>query len=121
MTARSGVPQWCGREKRKPDRAGINRCPTLTKGSKTRFMDNSFNPSAEILFEEAPQQKFPWVNVALFGLTCLSTMVMGCLLTALFTNTFRDLGSFSREILMSPSSLVKGIPFSLAIMTILLA
>src|SRR5437016_5451262 len=84
-------------------------------------MDNSFNPSADILFEEAPQQKFPWVNVALFGLTCLSTIVMGCLLMALFTNTFRDLGSFTRQILMSPSSLLKGLPFSLAIMTILLA
>src|SRR3989440_2350570 len=84
-------------------------------------MDNTFNPSAEIVFEEAPQQKFPWVNVALFGLTCLSTIVMGSLLMAFFTNTFRDFASFSREILTSPSSLLKGIPFSLAIMTILTA
>jgi membrane-associated protease RseP (regulator of RpoE activity) len=84
-------------------------------------MDNSFNPSADILFEEAPQQKFPWVNLALFALTCLSTIVMGCFLMASFANTFRDFGSFIREILTSPSSLVKGIPFSLAIMTILLA
>jgi len=83
-------------------------------------MDNSFNPSAEILFEQAPEQKFPWLNIALFGLTCLSTIVMGCFLMALFTNTFKDFGSFSRQILTSPLSLLRGIPFSLAIMTILL-
>jgi membrane-associated protease RseP (regulator of RpoE activity) len=83
-------------------------------------MDNSFNASSEILFEEAPEQKFPWLNVALFGLTCLSTLVVGCILMALFTNTFKDFGSFSREILTSPSFLLRGLPFSLAIMTILL-
>jgi len=60
------------------------------------------------------------LNVALFGLTCLSTIVMGCFLMALFTNTFKDFGSFSRQILTSPLSLLRGIPFSLAIMTILL-
>jgi len=83
-------------------------------------MDNPFNPSAEILFEAAPEQKFPWLNVALFGLTCLSTIVMGCFLMALFTNTFKDFVSFSRETLASPLSLLKGLPFSFAIMTILL-
>jgi membrane-associated protease RseP (regulator of RpoE activity) len=84
-------------------------------------MDNSFNPPAEILFEQAPPQKFPWVNVALFGLTCLSTMVTGCLLNAAFTNSFTSVSGFLKEIVRSPSLLINGLPFSLAIMTILLA
>jgi membrane-associated protease RseP (regulator of RpoE activity) len=84
-------------------------------------MHNPVQESAEILFEEAPQQRFPWVNVALFGLTCLSTMVMGCFLMASFTNTFTDFSAFFREIFRSPSVLANGLPFSLAIMTILLA
>ena len=84
-------------------------------------MDNTFNPSAEILFEEAPQQKFPWVNVVLFALTCLSTAVMGAFLMASFKNTFTDFTAFFRSIFRSPLTLVNGLPFSLAIMTILLA
>jgi len=84
-------------------------------------MDNTFNPSAEILFEEAPQQKFPWVNVVLFALTCLSTAVMGAFLMASFQNTFTDFTAFFRSIFRSPLTLVNGLPFSLAIMTILLA
>ena len=90
--------------------------PALIKG----FM-SSLNQSAEILFEEAPQQRFPWVNIALFGLTCLSTMVMGCFLMASFTNTFIDFSAFFREIFRSPSVLANGLPFSVAIMSILLA
>jgi len=84
-------------------------------------MDNTFTPSAEILFEEAPQQKFPWVNVVLFALTCLSTAVMGAFLMASFKNTFTDFTAFFRSIFRSPLTLVNGLPFSLAIMTILLA
>src|SRR5438128_9875732 len=84
-------------------------------------MDNTFNPSAEILFEEAPQQKFPWVNVALFALTCFTTVVMGAFLMASFNNTFTDFSAFFREIFRSPSIFVNGLPFSLAIMSILLA
>lgn len=84
-------------------------------------MDNPLNPSAEIFFEQAPPRRFPWTNVALFGLTCLSTMIMGCFLMASFTNAFRDLSGFLKEMLRSPSLLFSGLPFSLAIMTILLA
>ncbi len=84
-------------------------------------MDNSLNPSAEIFFEEAPPQKFPWANAALFGLTCLSTMIVGCFLMASFTNAFTDFTGFTSKILRSPSLLVSGLPFSLAIMAILLA
>ena len=83
-------------------------------------MDNSFNPPAEILFEEARPQKFPWVNVALFGLTCLSTLIVGTALMAEYTNSLNDFLPFLGEILRSPSVLLKGLPFSFAIMTILL-
>jgi membrane-associated protease RseP (regulator of RpoE activity) len=61
------------------------------------------------------------VNVALFGVTCLSTMVTGCLLNASFVNSFTDIGGFLKVISRSPSLLFSGLPFSLAIMTILLA
>src|SRR5438067_5759353 len=84
-------------------------------------MDNTFNPSAEILLEEAPQQKFPWLNVVLFVLTCLTTMVTGTFLMTSFNNTLTDFTAFFREIFRSPSVLANGLPFSLAIMSILLA
>jgi membrane-associated protease RseP (regulator of RpoE activity) len=83
-------------------------------------MDNSFDSPAEILFEEAPGQKFPWLNVALFGLTCLSTLIMGTALMAMYTNSLDDLGPFLTQIVRSPSVLLKGLPFSFAIMSILL-
>lgn len=84
-------------------------------------MDDTFNPPAEILFLQARRQKFPWVNVALFGLTCISTMIVGTALMEAYTNSFGDVISFLSKILRSPSVLLKGLPFSLAIMTILLA
>jgi membrane-associated protease RseP (regulator of RpoE activity) len=83
-------------------------------------MDNSFGSPAEMLFEEARPQKFPWVNVVLFGLTCLSTTLVGTALMAEYTNSLSDFLPFFGEILRSPSVLLKGVPFSLAIMTILL-
>jgi len=83
-------------------------------------MSNSFDSSTDILFEESRQQKFPWVNVVLFALTCLSTLVMGAVFMAGYTNSFTDPGLFLSQILQSPSLLLSGIPFSLAIMTILL-
>src|ERR1044071_9055354 len=83
-------------------------------------MDNSFDSPVEIIFEEARQQKFPWVNVALFALTCFSTAVMGTALMAMYTNSLADLLPFVGQILRSPSILMTGLPFSLAVMTILL-
>src|SRR5437764_9751893 len=84
-------------------------------------MDNTFNPSAEILLAEAPLQKFPWLYVVLFVLTCLTTMVTGTFLMTSFNNTFTGFSGLFREIFRSPSILVNGLPFSLAIMSILLA
>src|SRR5262245_36847072 len=83
-------------------------------------MSNSVDSSADILFEESRPQKFPWVNVALFGLTCLTTVVVGTALMAMYTNSFNDPGMLLSQILRSPSLLLSGIPFSFAIMTILL-
>jgi membrane-associated protease RseP (regulator of RpoE activity) len=82
-------------------------------------MDNSFD-SAEILFEAAPQQKFPWINVGLFFLTCVSTMIVGAALMAVYRKSADDLLPFLGQVLRSPSILLSGLPFSLAIMTILL-
>src|SRR5688572_3104010 len=85
-------------------------------------MENSFNPPAEILFEEAPQEKFPWINIVLFGMTCLSTLIVGTGLMALYENTVTEsFGAFFAGILRNPALLLKGLPFSFAIMTILLA
>jgi membrane-associated protease RseP (regulator of RpoE activity) len=83
-------------------------------------MNSSYDSSAEIVFEEVPAQKFPWLNVALFALTCLSTLLMGTALMAMYTNRVDGLGPFAREIVRSPSILLTGLPFSLSIMTILL-
>jgi membrane-associated protease RseP (regulator of RpoE activity) len=83
-------------------------------------MAKSFNSPAEILFERARERTFPWVNVALFALTCLSTLAMGNILMAGYTNSVNDLPSLIRLVLQTPSTLLNGLPFSLAIMTILL-
>jgi len=83
-------------------------------------MDHPFDSPAEIIFEEAPGQKFPWLNVALFGLTCLSTLLVGTALMAMYKNSLEDLLPFLGRIVHSPSVLLDGLPFSLAIMTILL-
>lgn len=85
-------------------------------------MDNTFNPPVEMSFQEAQGRRFPWVNVALFGLTCFSTLIVGTLLMAGFNDTFSGgIGSTLQAILRSPSLLIDGLPFSIAIMTILLA
>src|SRR5262245_36732701 len=85
-------------------------------------MDNTFSSPAEISIEAAPREKFPWLNVALFGVTCFSTLFVGTVLMALFKNTAGDSAmTFMRGILRTPSLLLSGLPFSVAIMGILLA
>lgn len=67
-------------------------------------------------------QKFPWLNVSLFVLTCVSTLIVGTVLMAGFTNTLgENLGGFLGNIWHAPSILLTGLPFSFSIMTILLA
>jgi membrane-associated protease RseP (regulator of RpoE activity) len=82
-------------------------------------MDNSVGSPAEILFDEARERKFPWLNIALFALTCFSTLLVGSVLMAMYTNSTDDLVSFLKQILYSPSILLTGLPFSLGIMSIL--
>ena len=83
-------------------------------------MDNSLNPTAEFLYEDAPQ-KFPWVNVGLFLMTCFSTLVVGTFLMASFNNTATaDSGLFGR-IWENPGILLSGLPFSISVMGILFA
>jgi membrane-associated protease RseP (regulator of RpoE activity) len=84
-------------------------------------MDNSFNPPAEVLFVQAQRQMFPWVNVALFGVTCVSTMIVGTALMEDYTHSWSGVLAFLGEMLRNPAVLLKGLPFSFAIMTILLA
>jgi membrane-associated protease RseP (regulator of RpoE activity) len=83
-------------------------------------MDNSFGSPAEILFEEARERKFPWINIGLFFFTCLSTLLVGAAMMASYSGQMEDLGPFFSELVRSPSILLSGLPFSLSIMTILL-
>jgi membrane-associated protease RseP (regulator of RpoE activity) len=85
-------------------------------------MDNTLNPPVDISFAEAPPQKFPWINIALFVLTCGSTVIVGTFLMAGFNQTIgTGIVGYFGEIWHRPSLLLSGLPFSLAIMTILLA
>ena len=77
-------------------------------------MDSSFNPAVPYLSAVRPR-KFPWVNVALFIATCFSTLLMGSLLMMGFNGMSPSTG------IWDPANLVLGLPFSLAIMSILFA
>jgi membrane-associated protease RseP (regulator of RpoE activity) len=84
-------------------------------------MDNTFTRSAGVYAEESARP-FPWLNVILFAVTCVTTTVVGAVLMADFNgklsqSAFAFLGSLFR----SPSILISGLPFSIAIMTILMA
>ncbi len=84
-------------------------------------MDNTFTSPAEVLAEDV-RRPFPWLNVALFAATCVTTTVVGTVLMADFNSTLgENLDGFLRSILRSPSMLISGLPFSIAIMTILMA
>ncbi len=77
---------------------------------------------ADTVFLEERPERFPWLNVVLFLVTCLSTLVVGAVQMDAFTNTIGNrAGGLFGEILRSPSLLLAGLPFCLAIMTILLA
>ena len=85
-------------------------------------MDNTFSPPAEFSLEAAPPERFPWLNILLFGLTCLSTLIVGAVFDGAVTNRADDsVTSFVRDMFRTPSFLLSGLPFSLAIMGILFA
>ena len=83
-------------------------------------MDNSLSPTVEFLYEEAPR-RFPWVNVGLFLLTCLSTLIVGTFLMASFNNTAAAESGLLGEIWQNPAILLSGLPFSISVMGILFA
>src|SRR4051812_36689968 len=84
-------------------------------------MDNTFSHPVE-LFAEDPARPFPWINVILFVLTCITTTIVGTVLMADFNNTLGEsVFSFTSALLRNPSKLISGLPFSIAIMTILMA
>jgi membrane-associated protease RseP (regulator of RpoE activity) len=84
-------------------------------------MDNSIGRSAEIFVERTPQT-IPWLNVILFGATCLTTTIVGTFLMAQFQQrSLASASAFFASILRSPSVLASGLPFSIAIMSILMA
>jgi membrane-associated protease RseP (regulator of RpoE activity) len=69
-----------------------------------------------------PSGKFPWVNLVLFALTCVSTTLVGTLLMSSFHDTMSgDLSFDIVEILKNPILMVSGLPFSISIMSILFA
>ncbi len=66
--------------------------------------------------------KFPWIHLALFVLTFLSTSLVGALLMQLFNNTIgEDLFLDILGVIRNPNQWASGLPFSISIMTILLA
>jgi len=77
-------------------------------------MNSRFDPATGFLIEARPRP-FPWLNVLLFLLTCLSTTFVGALLAA-------DFEGIDPEVFWShPSMWLTGLPFCLAIMGILFA
>ena len=78
-------------------------------------MSSSFDPAVEFVISAQPR-KFPWLNVVLFILTCFSTVLVGAAQMGSYNGTF---DSFDR-ITQSPwAFLAGGLPFSLAVMSIL--
>lgn len=85
-------------------------------------MDDSLSPSSAEFFIAERRWTFPWIHAALFGATCLTTMVVGAFLMAMFNDTVGDsIPRFLGSIVRSPSILLTGLPFSFSIMAILLS
>jgi membrane-associated protease RseP (regulator of RpoE activity) len=76
-------------------------------------MSSSFEPANGYFIEVRPRP-FPWLNVVLFLLTCLSTLAAGAYFTSLFNREAVQYSDFLRL-----SWLLQGFPFGLAIMSIL--
>jgi len=79
-------------------------------------MNSSFDPATGFFIEVKPRT-FPWVNVILFLVTCLSTMIVGALLMADFQGI--DLGIMFESLWRHPSTVLNGLPFCITIMAIL--
>src|SRR5579884_259000 len=84
-------------------------------------MDNLFSRPVEV-FADEEARPFPWINVVLFAATCVTTTLVGTVLMADFNGTLGSSAiSFLLSAVRSPAILISGLPFSIAIMTILMA
>jgi len=81
-------------------------------------MNSRFDPATGFFIDAKPRT-FPWLNVILFLVTCLSTMFVGVFLMADFRGIELDVAYGLLK--AQPSTLLTGLPFSLAIMSILFA
>ena len=79
-------------------------------------MSSSFDPAVEFAIPARPR-KFPWINVVLFILTCLSTTLVGAGLMAGFNGATGP----NEPISQNPWFFLEGLPFSFAVMSILLS
>lgn len=64
--------------------------------------------------------RFPWLNIVLFLATCLSTLLAGALLMAGYNHTIHG-AALDEGFWRDPSNLLAGLPFCLAIMSILVS
>jgi membrane-associated protease RseP (regulator of RpoE activity) len=76
-------------------------------------MSSSFDPATGYFIDVRPR-RFPWLNVVLFLLTCLSTLIVGTLWMVSFNRT-----PFEFWDLLNPAQWIHGLPFAIGIMSIL--
>lgn len=80
-------------------------------------MNSSFDSASEVLLDTRPR-KFPWLNVVLFLATCGSTLFIGALLMSDFNGQIERIFP---DLWLHPLTLLRGLPFSAAVMSILFA
>jgi membrane-associated protease RseP (regulator of RpoE activity) len=83
---------------------------------------STFNPAVDLLSVET-RRRFPWVNIALFLLTICTTLFVGTFLMADFNRPLasQEMPEILRGLWRNPAIFLSGLPFSIAIMTILFA
>jgi membrane-associated protease RseP (regulator of RpoE activity) len=81
-------------------------------------MNSRFDPATGFFIDVRPRT-FPWLNVILFLGTCLSTMIVGAVLMADFRGNDPEM-AFG-NLWTHPATLLNGLPFCVAIMSILFA
>ena len=79
-------------------------------------MNSSFEPATGFFVEVRPR-RFPWLNVILFLVTCFSTLVAGSLWMIGYSAAPFEIPDLWRH----PSILLSGLPFAIAVMSILFA
>jgi len=83
-------------------------------------MNTSLSPTVDVFVEQ--QRRIPWLNAALFLLTCCTTLLAGTLLMVNFRHTFGAGPAAELDaIWRNPAIMLSGLPFCISIMTILFA